>query len=143
MRKVISILLILAMGVALVSCSNGGDDQSEAGTQSKDPIQEVAATYGLDLESTEQQQMSTERATAEQLGNAMHGYLKDVTYFGYDPDEKITYADLKAQIGFDATVYYAESGKQSFLWLASDDSTAKFLATFVDGLLYAVGSVNI
>lgn len=88
--------------------------------------------------------MSEERATTAQLDSVMHDYLKGVTYFGYDPTEKITYADLKEQIGVDATIYYAEGTiKQSFVWEASDNSTAKFLATFVDGLLYGTGSANL
>ncbi len=153
MKKAISILMILVLALSLVACGTDGDagkvngdstDPANNGAEVKDSIAEVAAAYGLNLESTDQQSMSEDRATTAQLGSVMHDYLKGVTYFGYDPTEKITYADLKEQIGVDATTYYAEDSiKQSFLWLASDNTTAKFLATFVDGLLYAVGAVNL
>lgn len=153
MKKAISILMMLVLALSLVACgkdggstNTDGDDKNpvNAGVETKDSIAEVAATYGLNLESTEQQPMSEERATAAQLGAALHDYLKGVTYFGYNPTEKITYADLKAQIGVDATAYYAEDyDQQSFLWLAGDNETAKFLASFVDGLLYAVGGTNL
>lgn len=151
MKKALSILMILVLALSLVACgtddgkTNGDStDPVDAGVETKDSIAEVAATYGLNLESTDQQPMSEERATTAQLYSVMHDYLNGVTLFGYDPAEKITYADLKEQIGVDATTYYAEGTiKQSFVWEASDNSTAKFLATFVDGLLYGTGSANL
>lgn len=67
-------------------------------------------------------------------------------YFSGTDMENITYADLKEQLGVDASIYQYEGGgyeKQNFIWQAGDDKTAKFIATFSEGKLYGSGSTNV
>ncbi len=139
MKKTLAILMLAVFMLSLVSCGGGK-------TENTDPIAAAAETYGLDLASTEEQQMSAERTTREKLNQMVHEYLKGNNYFDGTELENVTYADLKEQLGVDASYYYFEDAlvsKQSFVWIAGDNDKAKFIASFSEGKLYATGSTNV
>ncbi len=141
MKKTLTILLALLLIFSLAACGGGGGSKG-------DTIDSIAKTYNLDLTSEEQQPMSTESPSSETLSTVVHDFLKDNTFFFETDMENTTYADIKAQIGVDASYYYFEDAlvqKQNFLWVAEDDETVKLLISFSasDGKLYAAGSTNI
>ncbi len=111
-----------------------------------DPIQTVAETYGLDLASTAEQSMSSERATKDQLSALKHDFFKDTMMFERTEFADLTYDDIKAQLGVDASYYYFEDAlveKQCFVWQADGNDAAKILISFTNGILYGLGSANI
>lgn len=152
MKKALVIFMVCLFTFSLVACGKDKDgkkdpkDSTQETSAPADSIEEVAKTYNLDLKSTEQQKMSDERTTKEQLAKIVHEYFKDVTFLDGTEMANVTYADIKAQLGVDASIYYFEDAlvtKQCFIWQASDSDNAKFLATFSEGKLYAIGSSNV
>lgn len=136
LKTLATILLTLTMLFALTAC--GGTKES------KDPIADVAETYNLDLTSSDVQEMSADRAESATLSSLVHDYFEDVTFFSGTDKEKLTYNDLKEQIGVDASNYYLDGSRHVFTWIASDDEVRKFAAWFgAEGELYAIGSSNL
>lgn len=146
-KKLIILVLALTMLLALTACggeSGSGDSKNDA--TPADPIAAVAETYGLDLKSTEIQEMTSDRADCATLSSVAHDYLEGNTFFSGTDLENITYADLKNEIGVDASTYNFDDGLMEgnvFIWKAGDNDTASFLAQFCDGKLYATGSANL
>lgn len=132
-KKLLALLLALAMVFALAACGSGEKSRS---------VEEV---YGLDLASTEEQPMSAERAERDALYTAVKGHFGDVTIFLGTNFAKMTYDDVKELLGIDATYYYydEENAAKTFVWLTSDSATAKLAFWFRDKELYALGSTNL
>lgn len=133
-KKLLALLLALVMVFALAACGGSGEKSKS--------VEEV---YGLDLDSTEEQPMSAERAEREALYTAVKGHFGDVTIFLGTNYAKMTYDDVKELLGIDATYYYydEENAAKTFVWLTSDSATAKLAFWFRDKELYALGSTNL
>lgn len=132
MKKRFAMLLTLVMVLSLAAC----------GGETSKPVEEV---YGLDLTSTEEQAMSEVCAERAALYTAVKGKFGDATIFLGSEFEKMTYDDLKALLGVDATYYYYDEEEEAevFVWKASDSDTAKVAFWFRDNDLYALGSTNL
>ncbi len=131
-KRWLTLVLALVMALGLVAC--GGEKAK--------PVEEV---YGLDLNSTEEQPMSSERAPRETLYNAVKGRFGDMTMFLGTNFEKMGYNDVKEVLGIDATYFFydEDSAAQAFVWLTSDSETSKLAFWFRNGELYALGSTNL
>lgn len=144
MKKALLIVMAFLMVISVAACGGNGDN---GGNDAKvDPIEAVVQTYSLDLASTEEQKMSDQRATKEQLSALKHDFFKDTMMFEGTEFESLTYADIKEQLGVDASYYYFEDAlvtKQCFVWQAEGNDNAKVLISFTDGKLYGLGSANI
>lgn len=137
MKKLAVIIMSILMVFSITACG---------GKESKDPIKAVAEVYGLDLKSTDEQEMSTERATKDKLSSAKHDFFKDTMMFEGTELENLTYDDIKAELGVDASYYYFEDAlveKQCFVWMAESKDASKLLISFTDGKLYGLGSANL
>ncbi len=143
-------LLAFVALLALNACGGIKDGDMENPDQPDDPpadpITAVAEAYGLDLDSTAEQSMSTELTDSDTLRSIVHDYLQGFTFFSGSEMENLTYDDFKNEIGVDATNYCCREEGSSrmnmFTWIASDDATVKFSTFFRDGKLYATGSTN-
>lgn len=134
-KKLLTLAMALMMVLSLVACGGDGGEKSK-------PVEEV---YGLDLASTEEQPMSSERAESAALYSAVKGHFGDMTMFSSTEFEKMTYDDLKELLGVDASYYFYDenSSAKAFVWLTSDNETAKLAFWFRDTELYALGSTNL
>lgn len=142
MKKALLIIMTFLMVISVTACGgNGGGKDTPA-----DPLKTAVETYGLDLASTEEQTMSSERATKDQLSALKHEFFKDTMMFEGTEFEDLTYGDIKEELGVDASYYYFEDAlveKQCFVWQADGNDNAKLLISFTDGKLYGLGSANI
>lgn len=142
MKKALLIIMTFLMVISVTACggNDGGNDIPA------DPLKTAVETYGLDLASTEEQEMSSERATEDQLSALKHEFFKDTMMFEGTEFEDLTYGDIKEELGVDASYYYFEDSlveKQCFVWQADGNDNAKLLISFTDGKLYGLGSANI
>lgn len=142
MKKAIIMILAVVLAVSLTACgSDGGDKDKKA-----DALQTVIDTYNLDMASTEEQAMSSERVTKDRLKALKNDYFKGTMIFEGTEFENLTYGDIKDQLGVDASYYYYEDslvGNQCFVWQAEESDSAKLLISFTDGKLYGLGSSNL
>lgn len=146
MKKALLIIMTFLMVISVTAC--GGNDGGNGGGKDTpaDPLKTAVETYGLDLASTEEQTMSSERATKDQLSALKHEFFKDTMMFEGTEFEKLTYADIKEEFGVDASYYCFEDDlveKQCFVWQADGNDAAKILISFTNGILYGLGSANI
>lgn len=133
MKKLLSLLLALTILFTLSACGGAKGNQA------------VAEAFGLDLESTKEQPMSDQRGERDVIYAAVKGHFGDVTFFSSDsPFAKMTYADLKALIGVDATYYYydEDAAAQTFVWETCDYKNAKVAFFFRFDELYARSAIN-
>lgn len=141
MKKVlILIMAFLAVGPA-APCGENCRKDTKAGT-----LKSVTDRFGLDPKSAEEQKMSSERATYDQLDALKHGFFKDIMIFDGTEFADLTYDDIKAQLGVDASYYYLEDAlveKQCFVWQAEGNDAVKLLISFTKGKIYGLGSANI
>lgn len=141
-----AIMLSVAMLFALCACDgDAANNDGEGGQQAAaDPMEAVAATYGIDLKSEEIQNMSADRTENAKLSALIHDYFQDFTFFSDSELENTTYDDIKEQLGVDATTYNYEAGyeRNVFTWVGESD-IVKFSAWFENGKLYAIGSANV
>lgn len=142
MKKAIILIMAVVLAVSLTACGgNGGGKEQKA-----DALQTAIDTYQLDMKSTEEQAMSSERATKDQLKALKSDYFKGTLMFEGTEFENVTYGDIKDQLGVDASYYYFEDslvGKQCFVWQAEESDNATLLISFADGKLYGLGSSNL
>jgi len=137
MKKMIVTVTVLVLGLAMLAgCGgkSGGDGSS----------------LGIDLASTETQQMSDKRATKEKLSETKSEWLKDATAFLADSEEgKRTYQDFVDYIGCDATEYVFDDtqNKRNYTWKAEGEDNCKLGVWFEerDGnwFLSYTGSTNL
>lgn len=154
MKKLFAILLVLTMILSFAACadSDKSDDttandksntenSNDDGGEKVTPVEEI---FGLDLASTEEQPMSSERGERDAIYAAVKAYFGDALIFSGTDFAKMTYHDLKELIGVDASYYYynAETSEQTFVWLTSDHETAKLAFSFRFDELYGMGSSN-
>lgn len=132
MKKLLALLMALAMVFALTAC--GGGEKAKS-------VEEV---YGLDLSSTEKQPMSQECGERDALYAAVKEHFGDMTIFNGSDFEKMTYNDVKELLGIDATYYYydEDAAAQAFIWETSDYENASMGFWFRDGQLSARGASN-
>lgn len=145
MKKVMTKAILMIMAVVLAISFTACGDKKQNDTKG-DVMDTLVSTYSLDLKSTNEQAMSTERATKDKLSALKHDFFKDCMMFEGTEYESLTYSDIQAELGVDASCYYFEDGlveKQCFVWMADGDDTAKLLISFTDGKLYGLGSANI
>ena len=140
MKKLVTLCLATMMILMLAAC---GGTQTPATTTPED-----GSAFGIELTKEGVQAMGEEKVTVEVLKKTAEEYLEGGTMFAYSNDTR-TYGDFKAYIGVDANEYqYNEDQNQrTYIWKASDDSTAWFAAIFQekDGnwVLYASSSANL
>lgn len=154
MKKLFAILLVLTMILSFAACadSDKSDDttandksntenSNDDGGEKVTPVEEI---FGLDLASSEEQPMSSERGERDAIYAAVKAYFGDALIFSGTDFAKMTYHDLKELIGVDASYYYynAETSEQTFVWLTSDHETAKLSFSFRFDELYGMGSSN-
>lgn len=146
--KVIIMIMALAMVASFAACGGGDTDNelSKEPEQEQNAFQTVIDTYKLNMSSTEEQPMSEARATKEQLKALKSDYFKGIMMFEGTEFEGLTYADIKEQLGVDASYYYFEDAlveKQCFVWQAEGDDNSKLLISFTNGKLYGLGAANL
>lgn len=93
MKKALLIILALMMVISVTAC--GGNDGGKDGGEKADALQTAIDTYKLDMESSDEQAMSEERATKDALSALKHDYFKDTLMFEGTEFEDVTYGDIK------------------------------------------------
>jgi hypothetical protein len=128
MKKIIALLLIFIFGITMLAgCSdksnNGENGDDKDGGKSDNAVEIDDSSYGIDLTSTEVQQMSAERASKEKLDKTVTEWLEGNTMFY---DSSLTYKDFVDYIGYDATEYNYDASYKArvYTWKAdgSDNS---------------------
>ena len=134
MKKIIALVLVLILGLALLSgCggdknSNSTDSSSNNTSTNGNAADYDGSSFGIDLTSTEVQEMSEARATKEKLQEAVWDWLEGITLFLEGTDKgKLTYKDFVDFIGVDATEYYFDDAKDArvYVWIAEDAEFSK------------------
>lgn len=159
MKKLFALLLVFALAFGLAGCGttdSGKTDVNEPPVDdapgSEPPVDEppaaetVAERYNLDLQSTEVQPMSEDRADIGVLIETSETFLGGEMYFPDTEYENLTYDDLAEHIGCDASEYYfdADNDAECYTWYAGGDRTGSALAIWIcDGTLYYLGAVNL
>lgn len=142
MRRAIVAVMAVVLAFSLTACGGNGG----ASPEKEDALQTAVDTYKLDLKSTEEQAMSSERATKDQLKALKNDFFKGTMMFTGTEFENLTYGDIKDELGVDASYYYYEDSlveTQCFVWQAEESDNARLLISFVDGKLYGLGSSNL
>lgn len=136
MKKFFASVLSIGLAACLVACGAGSTSD---GSQ-----------YKIDLESTEEQAMSDQRASAETLSETFYTYLKGTTYFmDGDENSELNYGDIAKHIGCDATLFQnTENYGRAYTWKAEGNDKQMLTIYFkADGNgdinLYAAGSFNL
>ena len=145
-KKILSIalalMLMLTLTLFLAACN--GDEGNNSGNTTNDAPANGArnnsavdgSAFGIDLTSTEVQQMSAERASAEKLKDVVWDWLGGGTMFidGMHDEAKLTYGDFVDFIGVDATEYNFEpsSDARFYTWIAEESDASKFAAWFIE-----------
>lgn len=152
MKKLIALLLALAMLFCLAACGGDGEDKDTDKNEGKEAggeeVVNLEKKYGIDLKAAGEQKMSEERASMDVLVETRDVWLEGKMTFAFDSEPK-TYEDFVEHIGCDASYYInmEEDGERHFVWIAEGDETAKLLAAFWETpqgwTLYTIGSVNI
>lgn len=117
---------------ATASSTDSNDSGSDSSTADD-------AFANVDLTSTTEQAVSTERATKEVLAEAY------ASMYGDDGWKKLTYEDAKDLIGMDCSVYYfdADKDKGVYVWNTEDGTGGLNLIFGNDGLLAMGGAWNL
>lgn len=138
MKKITALILALLMVFAFTAC--GKEAKNEEPT-----VDPVEVRFNLDLESTEVQPMSDDRASKDVLGKIIDDFLGGFTFYLDEEYTSLTYDDFVEYIGVDATEYYYDenSSAQAFAWRAAENENGCFVIWFRDGELYASGSSNL
>lgn len=130
-----TLLLAIILVFSLSACGEGknGSDTDKSDVEGNAEAASApqngeydGSSFGIDLTSTEVQQMSDQRATQEKLSETLNDWCE-----GLGRSEKIssrTYKDFVDYIGCDATEYYYDKDMSArvYAWRAEDNDTAKF-----------------
>jgi len=157
----LSIILVFSMSIIYTGCGEKTPDSEENYNEEKNSDGEGnvsenekapydGSSYGIDLASTELQQMSETRATQEKLTETVREWLEGATMFPEGTEMgKRTYADFVDFIGCDATEYkYDESySARLYTWISSESDNSKLSVWFkeINGIwsLSFTGSANL
>lgn len=129
MKKIFVSLITVIMVTFLCACGEEKD---------------VVEKYKLDLESSDVQKMSDERAEQAVLQETVNDFLDGNTMFLEDSESgKMTYDDFAEHIGCDASEYnYDKEEKlEVFIWRAKENENMVFCIYLEDGQLRYTGSV--
>jgi len=151
MKKIIAIVMLLALCLTLVACGGSKEAAPAAATETTTETTETAAandgsSFGIDLTAEGMQKMAEEYATADTLKKVRDEYLGGNTMFKYSGDTR-TYADFVEYIGVDASQYQFNGGERTYIWYADGDANSYFAATFGEEegafILYGSSAVNL
>jgi len=168
MKKIIALILVLILGITLLAgCGDekkpddGGDktgavsdktdaDGGSGNTADGDKSSYDGSSYGIDLASTEVQQMSETRATKDKLSETVTDWLEGNTMFleGTEMGSR-TYKDFVDYIGCDATEYKYDASYSArfYTWISEDSDNSKLGVWFkeIDGVwcLAFTGATNL
>ena len=135
MKKSITRVLAALRMLSITACGAGGSED------------EGGALPGMDTKSTDTQTVTSDRATLEVLNETFFTYLGGLNYFTErDAQSKLTYAELKEQIGVDCSEYqYQEEYQRGvYTWYAAEDEACCLSLFFGDnGKLVAAGAYNL
>jgi len=174
MKRTIAILSVLILGISLLAGCSGGNNSGTPSNTTTSPAPETSndlsgpeteapasdsggsadndgSSYGIDLASTEVQQMSEKRATQDKLEEAVREWLEGATMF---PDNtamsKRTYQDFVDFIGCDATEYKFDGSysARNYTWIAEGEDNSKLSVWFKETIggtwcLSFTGSTNL
>ncbi len=101
--------------------------------------------YNLDIESTDFQPMSRERATKTVLKETFTEYFGGLNYFFGTERVNLTYEAVVAHIGVDPSGYRYDAAQQAQLysWYSAESSACVLHVWFRCGKLYACGAYNL
>ena len=101
--------------------------------------------YNLDLESTEAQTISENRADESVLKETFKEYFGGLNYFFAAEQADFTLEDVIAHIAVDPSEYRydAEREAQIYSWYAAKSKARVLHVWFKDGKLYACGAYNL
>ena len=129
MKKMLSMLLVCMMVFTLVACGGKKDENK----------------YNLDMESTEVQEMSSDRASEETLAETYKEYFGGYNYFAGTEQAEYTYDDVVEHIGTDPSEYRYDEDRDAgcYTWYAEEGDTASLQVWFQNDKLYAAGAYNL
>ena len=101
--------------------------------------------YNLDLESTEAQTISENRADESVLKETFKEYFGGLNYFFAAEQADLTFEDVIAHSGVDPSQYCYDAGRdaQIYSWYAAKSKARVLHVWFKDGKLYACGAYNL
>ena len=101
--------------------------------------------YNLDLESTEAQTISENRADEPVLKETFKEYFGGLNYFFAAEQADLTFEDVIAHIGVDPSQYCYDAGRdaQIYSWYAAESKARVLHVWFKNGKLYACGAYNL
>ena len=101
--------------------------------------------YNLDLESTEAQTISENRADESVLKETFKEYFGGLNYFFAAEQADLTFEDVIAHIGVDPSQYCYDAGRdaQIYSWYAAESKKRVLHVWFNDGKLYARGAYKL
>ena len=101
--------------------------------------------YNLNLESTESQMVSENRADESVLKETFMDFFGELNYFFAAEQANFTLDDVIAHIGVDPSEYRydAEREAQIYSWYAAKSKAKVLHVWFKDGKLYACGAYNL
>ena len=101
--------------------------------------------YNLDMESTEAQTVSDDRADESVLIETFKDYFGELNYFFAAEQADYTFEDVVKHVGVDPSEYRydAEREAQIYSWYAAKSKARVLHVWFKDGKLYACGAYNL
>ena len=101
--------------------------------------------YNLDLESTEAQAISENRADESVLQRTFKDFFGELNYFFATKQADFTLEDVVAYIGVDPSEYRYDAGREAqiYSWYAAKSNAKVLHVWFKDGKLYACGAYNL
>lgn len=135
--RIISLLLAFVLTLSLAAC--GGDNDKDSGKDNGGSAS-TDVFANIDLKSTEEQDVSSERATAEVLEKT----LKDL--YGDDGIKKLSYDEIKKMIGMDCSTYFFDTDKDKgvYIWKTEGENPGCLNLVFdSDGKLSMAGAINL
>ena len=111
----------------------------------EDDTMSIDNPYNLDMESTEVQAVSGNRAEKSVLIETFKEYFGGLNYFFAAEQADFTLEDVIAHIGVDPSEYRydAEREAQIYSWYAAKSKASVLHVWFKDNKLYACGAYNL
>lgn len=134
MKKLIAMLMAMTMLLSLCACGKS------SGIGSGDSAASIDVFANIDMNSTEEQDVSAERADADVLEKA----LKDL--YGDDGLKKLSYDEVKEMIGMDCSTYFFDTDKDKgvYIWKTEGENPGCLNLVFdSDGKLSMAGAINL